>query len=386
MVLGVLGKKGLTAHYFFCFSVSEGVTVGSALSPSLSSSFTKALGLGRTASESSSPRSSDASMSRKNKLWPFSKKVLEGDPAMTLIQLDVKRGNVNDIINDSIRSSYQVSDVIDMKEDEMNPSILTVVLSEERGHVYQFQTTHDLAVFRLTLLEVSAGTWTMIRFPRTVLRKGNIKKQGKTGIYFERFAVIVPQKLFIMKTRNSFFPANTVCLTDAVSDYDDIQHTIHLQAGGRELQFKGMSQQDAQGWSQALATACVLKYQAEPLTEEILIQEQQRAEDMLQAASAGIAPSATQAASNTKNTLAAATSVNEDSITSNAAYLSKMQMLRELGFLPSPSAEAEALARSQEPVSVSQQAADLTAGMDQGPNISNNSIILLWTVTELSKG
>ena len=28
---------------------------------------------------------------------------------MTLIQLDVKRGNVNDIVNDSVRSSYQVS-------------------------------------------------------------------------------------------------------------------------------------------------------------------------------------------------------------------------------------------------------------------------------------
>ncbi len=38
--------------------------------------------------------------------------------------------------------------MIDMKEDEMNPSILTVVLSEERGHVYHFQTAHDLAVFR----------------------------------------------------------------------------------------------------------------------------------------------------------------------------------------------------------------------------------------------
>ena len=35
-------------------------------------------------------------------------KVLEGDPAMTLIQLDVKRGNVNDIVHDGIRSSYQV--------------------------------------------------------------------------------------------------------------------------------------------------------------------------------------------------------------------------------------------------------------------------------------
>ena len=29
----------------------------------------------------------------------------------------------------------------------------------------------------------------LYRFPRTVLRKGNIKKQGKTGIYSERFAV-----------------------------------------------------------------------------------------------------------------------------------------------------------------------------------------------------
>lgn len=41
--------------------------------------------------------------------------------------------------------------------------------------------------------------------------------------------VIVPQKLFIMKSRNSFFPSNTVCLTDAVPEYDDIQNTIHLQ-------------------------------------------------------------------------------------------------------------------------------------------------------------
>ena len=32
-----------------------------------------------------------------------------------------------------------------------------------------------------------------------------------------------------------------------------------VQAGGREFHFKGMSQQDAQGWSQALATACVLR-------------------------------------------------------------------------------------------------------------------------------
>ena len=59
-----------------------------------------------------------------------------------------------------------------------------------------------------------------------------------------------------------------------------------------------------------------------------------------------------------------------------------MQMLRELGFLPAISAEAEALARSQEPVSASQQAADMTAGMGQGQEMCDNCIILLWTVTE----
>lgn len=35
-------------------------------------------------------------------------KVLEGDPAMMLVQLDVKEGSVNDIVNESVRSMYQV--------------------------------------------------------------------------------------------------------------------------------------------------------------------------------------------------------------------------------------------------------------------------------------
>ena len=35
-------------------------------------------------------------------------KVLEGDPAAMLIQLNVKEGNVNDIVNEIVRSSYQV--------------------------------------------------------------------------------------------------------------------------------------------------------------------------------------------------------------------------------------------------------------------------------------
>ena len=41
--------------------------------------------------------------------------------------------------------------------------------------------------------------------------------------------VIVPQKLFIMKSRSSFFPADTVCLSDVVTEYDDTQHTISVQ-------------------------------------------------------------------------------------------------------------------------------------------------------------
>ena len=41
----------------------------------------------------------------------------------------------------------------------------------------------------LTSLMLDLLTSFACRFPRTVLRKGNIKKQGKTGMYFERFAV-----------------------------------------------------------------------------------------------------------------------------------------------------------------------------------------------------
>lgn len=48
----------------------------------------------------------------------------------------------------------QVSDVIDMKEDALNPTVLTMVLSEERGHVYQFQTPHELAVFRSVKVQI----------------------------------------------------------------------------------------------------------------------------------------------------------------------------------------------------------------------------------------
>lgn len=65
-------------------------------------------------------------------------KVLEGDPAMTLIQLDVKEGNVNDIVNESIRSTYQVRHlylsachclVTMLKQFVVAPSLLLCVMS-----------------------------------------------------------------------------------------------------------------------------------------------------------------------------------------------------------------------------------------------------------------
>ena len=67
------------------------------------------------------------------------------------------------------------------------------------------------------------------------------------------------------------------------------------------------------------------RYQAQPLTEEILIQEQQRAEDMLQAASAGVAPTAVQSASDAKNTVAAAPSRHHHSfVSSHSAALQSL--------------------------------------------------------------
>ena len=41
--------------------------------------------------------------------------------------------------------------------------------------------------------------------------------------------VVVPQKLFIMHSRTSFFPSSTLSLIDVKPDYDEGQQTIHLQ-------------------------------------------------------------------------------------------------------------------------------------------------------------
>ena len=50
---------------------------------------------------------------------------------------------------------------------------------------------------------------------------------------------------------------------------------------------------DAAEHAARFVTCCShCRYTAQPLTEEVLVQEQQRAEDMLQAATAGIAPPA----------------------------------------------------------------------------------------------
>ncbi len=63
----------------------------------------------------------------------------------------------------------------------------------------------------------------------------------------------------------------------------------------------------------------------------------------------------------------------EDSFSTNAAYLTKMQMLRELGFLTDTSAEAEALARSRDPSSSLQDGAVSADSIDQQVNASTEA-------------
>ena len=56
-----------------------------------------------------------------------------------------------------------------------------------------------------------------------------------------------------------------------------------------------------------------------------------------------------------------------DSFSTDAAYLSKVQVLRELGFLPDSSAEGQALSHSDSLAALSKQNADLIAAGDQRP-------------------
>ena len=91
-----------------------------------------------------------------------------------------------------------------------------------------------------------------------------------------------------------------------------LQRQVISNADNRHMR---MTTKKLNGIHQCAVLVC--RYQAEPLTEEILIQEQQRAEDMLQDASAGIAPTATQSASDPKNTVAAAPSRHHCSLVSS---------------------------------------------------------------------
>lgn len=46
--------------------------------------------------------------------------------------------------------------------------------------------------------------------------------------------VVVPQKLFIMHSRNAFFPSSTLSLIDVRPDYDESQQTIRLQVSSTD--------------------------------------------------------------------------------------------------------------------------------------------------------
>ena len=42
--------------------------------------------------------------------------------------------------------------------------------------------------------------------------------------------LVVPQKLFLLHTQSSQHPSNAISLAGSRPDYDDVTHTIHLQA------------------------------------------------------------------------------------------------------------------------------------------------------------
>lgn len=96
------------------------------------------------------------------------------------------------------------------------------------------------------------------RYPRNVLKRGAIQKRGKSGVFFDRFAVrpsqlacaccsstwqersvctvghmavvqvLVPQKLFLMRGKFSFFPSDAVSLAQCTPDFDVAGRTIFL--------------------------------------------------------------------------------------------------------------------------------------------------------------
>eukprot|EP00884_Botryococcus_braunii_P023289 jgi/Botrbrau1/9644/Bobra.0131s0020.1 len=218
-------RKGLTAHYYFTFSVDQEEQFGEHQG-----------GWG-------------------GRLLRTLSRVPSDGPQRCLLQVDVQKRAVVTVARENVKSTIPVEDLATATMENGSPDAVLLRLKSGRALHNTFQSPEDAASFLDVLSEVMAGTYTQVKGPRAVLKRGALQKRGNSGVFFNRFAVVVPFKMFVMASRTSGYPTATLWLKGSGISFDSANRAIYLKAGGRDWTFRGMSDEDAASWYLAFQEA-----------------------------------------------------------------------------------------------------------------------------------
>ncbi|KAK9801871.1 hypothetical protein WJX73_004831 [Symbiochloris irregularis] len=237
------GRQGrLSAHYFFTFGV-----------------------LHQTLQETPDP-------SWKAKLR---KTLTRGTEALARVaQVDIGGAAVVLTSHEIYKDKFELDDVQDMALDPFADRRLIISLNNARELCLEFQTLHDLELFRCIVEELQNQTYTDIKYPRTVLKRGPLAKRGRSGVYFERYAILLPQRLYILRSKAAFLPIGVISLAESKPLLDASGRTIHFKAGGKQYTFRCSTDQEAASWFQQMTRSCTERYQ--PSEQLRFMQEAQK--------------------------------------------------------------------------------------------------------------
>ncbi|KAK9836743.1 hypothetical protein WJX74_007351 [Apatococcus lobatus] len=219
-----MAAKGLTPHYFFTWGVTQEAVhddIGSHLARQ-TSGWRSVLGLGKADGSSA--------------------------PAERILQIDVASKAVNTIAKEVVKDTYQVTDVLSSDCLEGQDLRLFINLRDGRRLTYFFQSNQDVAMFRELMEELQTGEYAGVRYPRNVLKRGVIQKRGRTGVFFDRFAVLVPEKMYVLSSKAAVYPLNVISLADNRPAMDETIKAIWVKVPKKEYLLRGLSEDDTRDW------------------------------------------------------------------------------------------------------------------------------------------
>ena len=85
--------------------------------------------------------------------------------------------------------------------------------TEPRKHtsVFFFQALHELELCKLLLHNtIGKGPSQQLPLQRSILIQGKIQKKGKSGIFCQRYAVLIPNKLLLLRSKTAYIPLQIV--------------------------------------------------------------------------------------------------------------------------------------------------------------------------------